>query len=470
MKQYLLLTSALVAGGLLNSGVANAACIKTPTCSSLGYESTTSCSGGLKCPFGNAWNCTLVNKITELEKIIEKNQAEEALKNCKIGDILYSDMSCNANMVASKTPIGVVFDTTNGLAIAKDEFANLVWGAVAEDVSGVQNSSSVSTSTADWQGFKNTKAMYEADKSGYNYPAIKKVLTYSTTGTEQGQWYLPAAGELQAISTNKDTLNTTLAKIGGTQMSGNYWSSSEQNSGSSYYIGIGNNSSTTGRKVVKNKAKPVINFGSKNKTDFAYNNGGTVVTCRVGDILYSDKKCYLGGMLAGKTPIGVVFDVSRRLAIALESSEAMYWSTEYNDIPGITNITDSSKAKQDFKGKANTAAIKAYNSSLSNYPAAKYAYEYKTTGTNAGDWYLPAAGELYTAYSNKDFLNYALSLVGKKDIPTKTGAFDAYHWSSSEHSTYDAWGVGFSIGVVNYFDKKFGTKYDDAYVRPVLAF
>ena len=458
MKQYLLLTSALVAGGLLNSGVAEAACIKTPTCSSLGYESTTSCSGGLKCPFGNAWNCTLVNKITELEKIIEKNQAEEALKNCKIGDILYSDMSCNANMIASKTPIGVVFDTTNGLAIAKDEFANLVWGGVLEDVSGVQNSSSVSTSAADWQGFKNTKAMYEADKSGYNYPAIKKVLTYSTTGTEQGQWYLPAAGELQAISTNKDTLNTTLAKIGGTQMSGNYWSSSEQNSGSSYYIGIGNNSSTTGRKVVKNKAKPVINFGSKNKTDFAYNNGGTVVTCRVGDILYSDKKCYLGGMLARKTPIGVVFDVSRRLAIALESSPStMEWGGYGWDIPGITNITDLSKAKQDFNGKANTAAIKTYNSSLSNYPAAKYAYNYTTTGTNAGEWYLPALGELNTVYSNKDYMNYALSLVGKEDIPTD------YHWSSSEYSHLYAW---LSDGIVSH-----GTKYSsNVYVRPVLAF
>ena len=65
MKQYLLLTSAFVAGGLL-SGTAEAACIKTPTCSSLGYESTTSCSGGLKCPFGNAWNCTLINKINSI--------------------------------------------------------------------------------------------------------------------------------------------------------------------------------------------------------------------------------------------------------------------------------------------------------------------------------------------------------------------------------------------------------------------
>ena len=98
MRKFLLYSSALVASGLLNSGVAEAACIKTPTCSSLGYESTTSCSGGLKCPFGNAWNCTFINKITELEKVIENIQKEEALANCKIGDILYSDMSCNANI------------------------------------------------------------------------------------------------------------------------------------------------------------------------------------------------------------------------------------------------------------------------------------------------------------------------------------------------------------------------------------
>ena len=68
MKQYLLLTSAFVAGGLL-SGTAGAACIKTPTCSSLGYESTTSCTGGVKCPFGNAWNCTGPNNTTKINSI-----------------------------------------------------------------------------------------------------------------------------------------------------------------------------------------------------------------------------------------------------------------------------------------------------------------------------------------------------------------------------------------------------------------
>ena len=197
-----------------------------------------------------------------------------------------------------------------------------------------------------------------------------------------------------------------------------------------------------------------------------YNNGGTVVTCRVGDILYSDKKCYLGGMLAGKTPIGVVFDVSRRLAIALESSpSSMKWGGRGTDIRWITNITDSSKVRQDFNGKANTAEIKAYDSDLSDFPAAKYAYEYKTTGTNAGDWYLPALGELNTASSNKDFLNYALSLVGKKDILTE------WCWSSSEYSDLYAWIFDFDGGIGGGGLALDGDKNsNNFYVRPVLAF
>ena len=459
MRKFLLYSSALVAGGLLN-GLAEASCIQTPTCSSLGYTSSSSCTGGVKCPFGEAWNCTSINKIIELEKTIEELQTKIIVMNCKVGDILYSDMTCGENNYSDKTAIGVVFDATKGLAIAKDEFTNFIWGAVVEDVSGVQNSNSVSTSAADWQGFNNTKALYEADKSGVNYPAIKKVLTYSTEGTSQGQWYLPAAGELQAISLNKDTLNTALTKIGGTQMSGKYWSSSEQNSGNGFLFTIGNSASSAGRKISKNKVKPIINFASKNKTDFAYNNGGTEVTCRLGDILYSDKKCYLGGMLAGKTPIGIVFDASRRTAIALESLDADHWAVYDQDTPGLTNRYDENQAKQDFNGKANMAAIKAYNSDLSKYPAAKSAYEYTTAGTNVGDWYLPALGELNTVYSNKDYINYALSLVGKKAIPT-----DSYHWSSSECSSYYVWVFDFNNGNVVYILKIYG-----GYLRPVLAF
>ncbi len=67
MKKYLFLTSALVAFTM--SGVTEAACIQTPSCSSLGYSSSSSCSGGVKCPFGNAWNCTGPNNTTKINSI-----------------------------------------------------------------------------------------------------------------------------------------------------------------------------------------------------------------------------------------------------------------------------------------------------------------------------------------------------------------------------------------------------------------
>ena len=444
MKQYLLLTSALVAGGLLNSGVANAACIKTPTCSSLGYESTTSCSGGLKCPFGNAWNCTLVNKITELEKIIEKNQAEEALKNCKIGDILYSDMSCNANMVASKTPIGVVFDTTNGLAIAKDEFANLTWG-LSGDISGIQNYANSSTSTADWLGFKNTKTVYEYLKAqGGIFPAAEKVLGYSTEGTSQGQWYLPAAGELKAISDNKDVLNTTLSKIGGTKMSGKYWSSSEKDGDNVWLINLGGASSNV-LKNSNNKARPIINFASKDKVEVKTNE----IKCSIGDVLYSDKKCYQGGLLEEKKPIGVVFDEGRRLAIALEGRSCQ-WSYYYN-VTGTSYIYGSEAAKLDFDGKLRTVNGRGGE-------AFSYVKGYVTDGTKAGDWYFPAGGEVYEILQNSSTLNMTLRALGATEV-SRYGTY----WSSTEYSQQEAW-----YWVSSSLYKS--DKNDDNTVRPVLAF
>ena len=341
MKQYLLLTSALV----VLSGTANAACIQTPSCSSLGYSSTTACEGGLKCPWGNAWFCN-----------VGGGSSTPDYSNCKIGDILYSDMTCNTNMVASKTPIGVIFDVTNTLAIAKDEFANIPWGC-PEDVNGAINYSSATQSTGDWQGFNNTKAMYETDKTGENFQIILKVLQYSTTGTEQGQWYVPAMGELKAVSDNKDTINVALTKIGGTELSGNYWSSSEQNKTNSYQIAMEGNVSSSS-KYSRYKLRPVINFSNKNVVGKNLNFGfGGVTTCTVGDILYSDKKCYINGLLGGKTPIGVVFDASRHTAIALEdSSPTMYWANKLID-PGLPKM-EKTQALQDFSGKANTAKIK----------------------------------------------------------------------------------------------------------------
>ena len=471
MRKFLLYSSALAVFGL-SSSVAEAACIQTPTCSSLGYTSTSSCTGGTKCPFGNAWNCTaseikteLTNKITELEKIIEEikqnsSSNSDILSNCRIGDILYSDKSCDPNVIASKKPIGVIFDVTNKLAIGLEE-SNQYWSTEYFDVPGLSNITMSPEVTADWQGKNNTRVVLEYCKAnGKSCPAFEYVNSYKTEGTQAGDWYLPALGELKAIYGNKYVLNIVLGKIGGTKLGADYWywSSSERSNNNAWRLFFNIGDVNYNGKYDNDSVRPVIDYG-----DWANSSAGdeedTSQTCNVGDIFYSDKTCS-ADVVSGKTPIGVVFDAENRKAIALEGSPSiMEWSTGYIDIPGIPNITIGNYVEQDFNGKANTAAIKAYDSSLSNYPAAKYVYGYKTTGTNAGDWYLPALGELNTIYSNKIYINNALSLVGKKDIPT------GYHWSSSVYSYSKAWGLSLDDGYVGSTSKK-----NDGFVRPVLAF
>ena len=45
----------------------------------------------------------------------------------------------------------------------------------------------------------------------------------------------------------------------------------------------------------------------------------------------------------------------------------------------------------DFNGATNTSYI---NKSTSTYPAGSYCYQYSKPGKGAGEWYLPAVGEL----------------------------------------------------------------------------
>ncbi len=254
MRKFLLYSSALVAGGLLSGGVANAACIQTPSCSSLGYESTSSCSGGIKCPFGNAWNCNLINKInsintqitnlttkiTTLEEKIVTIENSASSSNCIIGDILYSDKSCYPNVIATKKPIGVVFDRANKLAIGLEESQRYWSYPDYFDVPGLSNITSSSAVTEDWQGKNNTRVVLEYCKAnGKSCPAFEYVNSYKTEGTIAGDWYLPAFGELKAIYGNKNVLNIALGKIGGTKLgANNYWSSSEDSTNGAWFLGF----------------------------------------------------------------------------------------------------------------------------------------------------------------------------------------------------------------------------------------
>ena len=221
MQKFLLYSSAL----FLLSGAAEAACIQTPTCSSLGYTSRSSCNGGIKCPFGNAWNCTIIDKITEItnkittieEKItvIEENGGSSSTpdySNCKIGSILYSDFSCNENVVYTKEPIGVVFDEVNHLAVALEEKENVAWSTTAFDIPGLD----LHASDAEYDGWgkKNTRVIYEYCKAnGKSCPAVEYAYEYKTAGTSAGDWYLPSYVEMDKIETYSDTIDSAMSKI-----------------------------------------------------------------------------------------------------------------------------------------------------------------------------------------------------------------------------------------------------------------
>ena len=469
MRKFLLYSSALAVFGL-SSSVAEAACIQTPSCSSLGYSSSSSCSGGTKCPFGNAWNCTaseikteLTNKITELEKIIEEikqnsSSNSDILSNCQVGDILYSDMTIDPDYVSGKTPIGVVFDCRKGLAIGREE-ALKYWSMKYFDVPGLDNIANSTMALQDIDGKKNTSvASAYCQSNGKSCPAFEYVNSYKTEGTQAGDWYLPAMGELNIIYGNKDILNTALGKIGGTKLISNYyWSSSEKSGNIAWCLRFSNGNVSSSYKEGTNAgnifyARPVINFGDVADEDSS-------LSCSVGDIFYSDMTCN-ANMVASKTPIGVVFDATNRLIIGLEEAYE-YWSPSDFDVPEVDNITSSSSVIADWQGKNNTKTILEYCSANGySCPAFEYVNSYKTSGTNAGDWYLPAMGELNAIYNNKDVLNIALGKIGG----TKLGA--NYYWSSSETSYSDsAWEFYFGNGGM-YNDYKS----NNAYVRPVMQY
>ena len=432
MRKFLLYSSALVAGGLLN-GVAEAACIQTPTCSSLGYTSSSSCEGGIKCPFGNAWNCTAPNKITELEKILEELKVQISTSNCKVGDILYSDMTCGENTYPDKTAIGVVFDAAKGLAVALDSYPSM-WGFVDVDVPSLPNYNTYEDALSDWNGFSNTKNAYEYAKSAqFMAPAFEIALAHSTKGTVRGQWYLPARGELKALGSNLDTIKSTLKKVGSDSRA-NFDVSSTENNSSQFWSSV-----EAKRKWIASTGfsyfSPIINYTSQEKIK--------VSECMFGDILYSDKTCSKN-KINGKTPIGIVFDGTRKRAIALRSIDSSRSSFSLS-----RNISTAS----DIDGKKNTQEFLAYN-----IPFINAAHNYSTEGTKVGDWYIPAMGEWYVINYSYFFLNERLKEVNGEEFVHLSD-----YWSSTAgNNTVYYISIGFG-----YLDNSYNKSHK---VRPALAF
>ena len=266
------------AGIIISTGTAYAACIPTPSCSSLGYESSSSCEGGLKCPFGNAWNCTLADiknkvteittEITEIKKVIEEGGGGN--KNCAIGHIFYSDKSCSVSLNSSKTPIGVVVYVDgqgHGQVMSLDSIGLYTWGPNDVDIPTLTNFGNAESASYDLNSCANTQKIIAAgDKN--TYPAAWAAHEYKTEGTNAGDWCLPAAGVFTSYYNNQQLVNTGMTNAGGEQIgTDSYnWSSSEHSRDvvwSSYFsnaYGLGNDYDYYHTKSFILEIRPVLEF------------------------------------------------------------------------------------------------------------------------------------------------------------------------------------------------------------------
>ena len=200
------------------------------------------------------------------------------------------------------------------------------------------------------------------------------------------------------------------------------------------------------------------------------------VTCAVGSILGNDQLCYEDKLPDGVKPVGIVFDATNQLAVALTDinssgsagSTTMKWSSSYCDTPNLDNCTSSDGLTScGVDGRTNTNAILASTCNGTTY-AANGANAYEPSGCSKDfckktKWFLPSMRDLITLYNAKSYVNASLSLTASSGAKTLT---ESYYWSSTEYGNLYAWELRMSDGYRTSY-----LKYNaNAYVRPVVKY
>lgn len=115
-------------------------------------------------------------------------------------------------------------------------------------------------------------------------------------------------------------------------------------------------------------------------------------------------------------------------------------------------------ALSDFNGKSNTATLVALGA---DYKPATACSLYSTEGTNSGDWYLPAIGELAYIMPRFTVIQNSLTKLGNKALALVD---NYYYWSSTEYDSDNAYRLHTTNGSVGYYNYQDG----DYYVRAFL--
>ena len=193
--------------------------------------------------------------------------------------ILYSDMTVDDKIISGKTPIGIVFDDTNGIALSLHQSSGtLKFSENESDVSGL--ATCVDPYSCGTDGKTNTAMIIKAGNPD-NYPAANYCHNYFSDGTEGGDWHLPSVVEMDGIYSQKNKINETLTLLGKALLTDDYyWTSTTQAKLSDVYeFNMEGNYENTFSPTQSNYVRPVIYYGNhKQRCDAIYADAKKVTT------------------------------------------------------------------------------------------------------------------------------------------------------------------------------------------------
>ena len=307
MRKIFLMSSVLFVAPFTfgESGEVSAQCVATTDCASLGYTEASCPNGGIKCPFGNSWNCgnftnekclalgfkyncSGSNEISGTGEDCNGKYAQCNCKNgyswikeqcqlqtitCEIGSIYYSDKTCSSSVINGKTPLGIVVYVDgkgHGQALVKER-ATTNWAG--DYTLAISDKRASETDIPTMTNYQEADAIKDFDSCGNT----KKMIAFANENLQKSdnwnnyfplaaevkdtEWCIPAAGILNSIYNNLSKINASLLSIGGSTIQFHnsygtgdvYWSSTEASSSQAWSLYFSYTTITAGSLRAWNK-------------------------------------------------------------------------------------------------------------------------------------------------------------------------------------------------------------------------
>ena len=177
---------------------------------------------------------------------------------------------------------------------------------------------------------------------------------------------------------------------------------------------------------------------------------GTPKRVLPGMYIYADGLIY-PEIIEGRQVMAIVgsVDGSDVLAVCLQEA-CLPWSSDWLEAKATQKMTGGKEATRKI--------LEISRKKRQEAEAAQWCYDYAEDGVKQGEAFLPSLTELEKLFANKAAINASLNALG-------VALLEGWYWSSTEYSSYCAWGLWVGGGTRNYYSKyNYGR-----YVRPVLA-